>query len=278
MVLNSGFTPTATINGVAVAGFVATPAGAPVGPLVWGRGNGDGSLDVPTGQTLILIYRTTVQVIVNPGGLIENGVLADWTSLNDVNANERTGAGCPVITAPNDYCVGPVTATTIGTRPLLRFEKTVFNVTTGQSQPASPALLSAAPGDVLRYTLRVQNISTTPLNNFVLTDELDRLNALPMFVPGSLALTSVPAGADSSNTSATGGAGGTGLIDVRNLSVAAAGGSGDTVTRRVRSAPGAGHRQRHGGAGPGADDRGRGAAGEQRRPDPERRRESGHSR
>lgn len=228
VVLNSGFTPTATINGVPVAGFVATPAGAPVGPLVWGRGNGDGSLDVPAGQTLILTYRTTVQVIVDPGGLIENGVLADWTSLNDTNANERTGAGCPTITAPNDYCVGPVTATVIGTRPLLRFEKTVFNVTTGQSQPASPVLLSATPGDLLRYRLRVQNISTTPLANFVLTDELDRLNALPMFVPGSLVLVSVPAGADSSNSSATGGARGTGLVDVRNLSVAAAGGS-DTV-------------------------------------------------
>ena len=229
VVLNSGFTPTATINGVPVAGFVATPAGAPAGPLVWGRGNGDGSLDVPTGQTLILTYRTSVQVIVDPGGLIENGVLADWTSLNDANAHERTGAGCPVITAPNDYCVGPVTATVIGTRPLLRFEKTVFNVTTGQSQPASPALLTATPGDVLRYTLRVQNISATPLNNFVLTDELDRLNAAAMFVPGSLALTSVPVGADSSNTSATGGTRGTGLVDVRNLSVAAAGGA-DTVT------------------------------------------------
>ena len=32
VVLNSGFTPTATINGVPVAGFVATPAGAPAGP------------------------------------------------------------------------------------------------------------------------------------------------------------------------------------------------------------------------------------------------------
>lgn len=228
VVLNSGFTPTATINGVPVAGFVATPAGAPAGPLVWGRDNGDGSLDVPAGQTLILIYRTTLQVIVDPGGLIENGVLADWTSLNDANPLERTGAGCPTITAPNDYCVGPVTATTTGSRPVLRFEKTVFNVTTGQAQPAAPALLTATPGDTLRYRIRVQNISTTPLANFTLTDELDRLNALPMFVPGSLVLTSVPAGADSSNTSATGGAQGTGLIDVRNLTVGVAG-ANDTV-------------------------------------------------
>jgi len=228
VVLNAAFTPTATINGVPVAAFVAIPAGAPAGPLLWGRGNGDGSLDVPTGQTLVLTYRTTVQVIVNPSGLIENGVLADWTSLNDANVHERTGAGCPTITAPNDYCVGPVTATTIGTRPLLRFEKTVFNVSTGQSQPASPTLLAATPGDVLRYTIRVQNISATPLLNFVLTDELDRLNAAPMFVAGSLTLTSVPGGADSSNSSATGGAQGTGLVDVRNLSVAAAGGA-DTV-------------------------------------------------
>ncbi len=38
---------TATINGVAVTGFVANPATPSGTTLVWGRGNGDGSLDIP---------------------------------------------------------------------------------------------------------------------------------------------------------------------------------------------------------------------------------------
>jgi uncharacterized repeat protein (TIGR01451 family) len=49
----------------------------------------------------------------------------------------------------------------------------------------------------------------------------DRLNAPPAFAAGSLTITSVPAGADISNTNANGGAAATGLLDVRNLSLAA---------------------------------------------------------
>jgi len=228
VVRNTGFTPTVTINGVPLATFDPTPGGDTAGPLNWGRGIGDDDLDIPVGETLILTYRVTVQAIPDPGGLIENGVTADWTSLDDASPDERTGDGCPTITAPNDYCVGPVTATTTGIRPL-RFEKTVFNVTTGQSQPASPALLSASPGDELRYTVRIQNISNRPVANLRVADELDRLNASPMFVAGSLVLDSVTGSGFTNNTNPTGGTNGTGLVDLSDLSVAAAGGA-DTVT------------------------------------------------
>lgn len=68
LILDATFTPTATIDSVAVSGFIATPAGAPAGPLVWGRDNGDGSLDVPAGQLLVITYRTLVQVIADPAG------------------------------------------------------------------------------------------------------------------------------------------------------------------------------------------------------------------
>ena len=46
----AGYTPTAQINGVDVAGFVAYPIGAPGGPLVWGAGNNDISLDIAAGR------------------------------------------------------------------------------------------------------------------------------------------------------------------------------------------------------------------------------------
>jgi uncharacterized repeat protein (TIGR01451 family)/fimbrial isopeptide formation D2 family protein len=216
-----GFVPTATINGVPVPGFTATPAGQPNGPLIWGQGNGDGSLDIPVGQTLILTYRTTV-VIAN--GTIINGVVADWTSLEGQGPYERTGAGCPNVTAPDIYCVGPVSATTLGVQPVLTFQKTFTNVTPGK-QPGAVA----APGDMLRYRILIRNISTATVNNFSIIDELDRLNASPMFVPGTLNLVTVPAGASTSNTSPTGGSKGTGLVDIRNLTITAAGGASDTI-------------------------------------------------
>jgi uncharacterized repeat protein (TIGR01451 family)/fimbrial isopeptide formation D2 family protein len=224
LVLDSGFTPTAVINLTPVSGFVPTPAGAPAGPLIWGRGNGDGSLDVPVGQTLTLTYRALVQVVADPNGLIENGVLADWTSLDGVSTLERTGAGCPTITAPNDYCAGPARATVTGGRPIVLFQKTVVNATTGQN-PGS----NATPGDTLRYRLFVRNVSGFPLAGFSVLDELDQLNATAAFAAGSLQLITVPAGADTSNTNPSGGTKGSGLVDIRNLNLGVAGSATDSL-------------------------------------------------
>ncbi|MFW2373468.1 MAG: hypothetical protein ACN4GM_10145, partial [Gammaproteobacteria bacterium] len=103
------FTPTAFINGSAVTGFVPTPAGAPGGPLIWGHGNGDDSLDIPRNETLVLTYRVVLLNTVEPNQVISNSVWFDWTSLDsaslfETDAYERTGAGCPTVTAPNTYC------------------------------------------------------------------------------------------------------------------------------------------------------------------------------
>ena len=105
--------------------------------------------------------------------------------------------------------------------PVLRFEKTVINVTTGED----PGTV-ATPGDTLRYQLYVENLGDVAVSDFSIVDELDSLNAIPLFQPGTLNVTTLPAGADASNTDANGGASGTGLLDVRNLSI---GGLGETV-------------------------------------------------
>jgi uncharacterized repeat protein (TIGR01451 family) len=105
--------------------------------------------------------------------------------------------------------------------PILIFEKTVANVTSGDD-PASVA----TPGDTLRYSLRVENASTSAVNNFSIVDELDELNATPSFQAGTLNVVTLPDGADSSNTDPNGGAAGTGLLDIRNLSL---GGLGESL-------------------------------------------------
>jgi uncharacterized repeat protein (TIGR01451 family) len=102
--------------------------------------------------------------------------------------------------------------------PSYLFEKTVVNVTTG-ANPAS----TATPGDRLRYRLRFESLSDEPLNGLTITDELDRLNDPAVFEAGTLQLVVVPPGADTSNTDSTGGAKGTGLLEVGNLSLSGAG-------------------------------------------------------
>ncbi len=98
--------------------------------------------------------------------------------------------------------------------PIVIFEKTVANLTSGDD----PATV-AAPGDTLRYSLRVENAGGTPIADFSIVDELDRMNAIAAFQAGTLSVVTLPAGADDSNTDPNGGAAGTGLLDVRSLSL-----------------------------------------------------------
>ncbi len=108
--LYAGFTPTATIDGVPVAGFVGTPTGAPDGPLVWGAGNGDGSLDIAPGATLEVTYQVELIAPADETIALTNIIWVDWTSREGDDVYERTGAGCPTIVAPDDYCFGPASA------------------------------------------------------------------------------------------------------------------------------------------------------------------------
>ncbi|MGI9272112.1 MAG: THxN family PEP-CTERM protein [Woeseiaceae bacterium] len=105
--------------------------------------------------------------------------------------------------------------------PVLRFEKTVVNATTGED----PGTV-ATPGETLRYRLYVENLRDVAISDFSIVDELDRLNANPLFQAGTLNVVTIPAGADVANTDANGGAAGTGLLDIRNLSI---GGLGESV-------------------------------------------------
>lgn len=145
--LSGDYTPTAAINTVPVAGFVGVPAGAPAGPLLWGRGNGDLSLDLPAGAFLELTYRVVVLAPPDTGTAIANRVYIDWTSLQGASTFERTGAGCPTITAPDDYCFGPAVAIGNGTPapPPQALAK-------ANTQP------TAAVGEVFRYRVTVPSV------------------------------------------------------------------------------------------------------------------------
>jgi uncharacterized repeat protein (TIGR01451 family)/fimbrial isopeptide formation D2 family protein len=154
LLFDASFTPTALLNTVAVSGFVSTPSGVPGGPLIWGRGNADNSLDIPVGpgQTLVLTYRVIVQNTIEANFVISNSALVDWTSLNDTdpsNPFERTGAGCPLVSGTNTYCSAPAVAD-ITADNSNNIVKTVIDDT----WPASP-VGTLRVGDVVTYQLGV---------------------------------------------------------------------------------------------------------------------------
>ncbi|MBJ6801590.1 isopeptide-forming domain-containing fimbrial protein [Geomonas propionica] len=158
---------TALINGVAVSGFITTPAALANGAVDWGSQNGDASLDIPAGGTLVLSYLVTV--LETSGAPITNNVYVDWTSLSGSVTGERTGAGCPNAVAPNNYCSGPVSATVSSFDPTA-LAKTVVS-DSWSAAPGSGTDSTLRVGDTVVYNLAL-TLREGTTQNVVLTDQL----------------------------------------------------------------------------------------------------------
>jgi uncharacterized repeat protein (TIGR01451 family)/fimbrial isopeptide formation D2 family protein len=217
--------------------YVVSYAGEPSCTLRLTMQSADAAID--PGQRLIVNYDTSLDGdSVAALSLTNIAAATEWYSGDTAGAG-ATGAIRTYSGTLSDGTEGTPDEqdayTLITESPVLVFQKSVVNVTTGQA-PGS----SANPGDTLRYTLHVENISPVTLPDFSIVDELDALNASPLFVPGSLNIVSaLPAGADSSHTDAKGGANGSGILDIRNLSLDAAGGANTSLDIRfdVQLAP-----------------------------------------
>jgi uncharacterized repeat protein (TIGR01451 family)/fimbrial isopeptide formation D2 family protein len=189
-------------------------------------------------QRLIVNYEASLDVdSVGDTTLTNVAAATEWFSAEFVASS---GGVVTRLTYNGDLTDGTVgildeqdAHTLITESPVLQFRKTVSNVT-------NPALgTSANPGDTLRYTLRVENISDVNLPDFAVVDDLDFLNDPGMFLAGTLTIVSTPPGADPSHTNPNGGIKGTGLLDIRNMSLDAQGGANDSVdiTFEVTLAP-----------------------------------------
>jgi len=193
--------------------YSLTYTGAPTCQLEFTTLTGAGRIG--PNERLIVRYRTQLDFNTQNGVTLTNVAAAiRWFDDNSSNVN-RTDYTRPLtngtpgtVDYEDDHSVSTILTSYF-------FDKTVVNLTTG----ANPAV-TAAPGDRLRYTLRFRTTAQA-LSNFRIFDEPDALNPLADFVPGTFALVSYPAGADISGTSATGGTKGTGIMDIRNLSLAA---------------------------------------------------------
>jgi uncharacterized repeat protein (TIGR01451 family) len=170
-------------------------------------------------ERLVINYRTRLDSDSQDGITLTNVVGAtQWFNDDDVNTDRvtytRTLTNGTVGVADHEDA-HTVTVALYG----FFFEKTVANLTSG----ANPAT-TAEPGDVLRYTLRLQS-TDVPLDDLAFTDDLGAMNPTVVFAPGTLALVagSVPPGADTSGTDPNGGTNGAGVLDVRALSLPAFG-------------------------------------------------------
>ena len=168
------------------------------------------------GERLVIDYRTQLDTDSQDGVLLTNvaGATA-WEPEDGDPQYRRTLTDGTVGTGDHEDA-----HTVTVELPELRFEKSVMNVTTGQNPGTN-----ATQRDTLRYRLYIENLSNVAIDDFSLVDELDALNADPSFVPGTLNVVSLPGGAVD-NSDPNGGAAGTGLLDIDNLSI---GGLGDSV-------------------------------------------------
>ena len=177
-------------------------------------------------ERLVISYRAQVDADAQNGTVLTNVAGATrWLNPGNVIFTRVMTDGTPTVMDHEDaYSV------TVD-QPQLKFDKTVTDVTSGQN-PAT----HATPGDTLRYRIRIENLATDPLPNFSLRDELGRLNTSAVYVPGTLNVVTLPAGADASNTNPSGGVNNSGVVDIRNLSL---GGQGTFVVIEydVRLAP-----------------------------------------
>jgi len=171
---------------------------------------------IGVGERLMIAYRTQLDVDSQDGITLTNVAGAiQWFNADASTEYRRTLTDGSVGVGDHE----DAHSVTVDL-PVLRFEKTVMNVTTGED----PGTV-ATPGDTLRYRLYVENLGNVPISNFWIVDELDSLNANPSFQAGTLNVVTLPAGADAGNTDANGGAAGNGLLDVRNLSIGGLGAS-----------------------------------------------------
>ena len=182
---------------------------------------------IGVGERMMIMYRTQLDEDTQDGAALTNIAGAtQWFTEDRLTEYRRTLTdGTPGVGDHEDEHTVSVNL------PAIRFEKTVTNVTTGED----PGTV-ATPGDTLRYSLYVENLSNVAVSDFRILDELDELNANPAFLPNTLSVVTLPAGADASNSDGAGGTAGTGLLDVRNLSI---GGLGESVLVEfeVRLAP-----------------------------------------
>jgi uncharacterized repeat protein (TIGR01451 family)/fimbrial isopeptide formation D2 family protein len=179
----------------------------PVLPLVAGTHYDTGFTMSGADPRCEFVFTLKAPTVVAPGQriIVTYSVELDADNIHDSTLTNIAGATQwlstdPAATVYHTY-VGDLTDGTVGIidhqdaytvtvqGALLTAQKTVDNLTTGQSGA------NASPGDRLRYTITIENTTDIPLSSFLLVDDIDGLNGLPMFQPGLIENVGIPVGA-----------------------------------------------------------------------------------
>ncbi|MCK4586286.1 MAG: isopeptide-forming domain-containing fimbrial protein, partial [Gammaproteobacteria bacterium] len=186
---------------------------------------------IPADNRLIITYDINLDVdSVNNTSLTNVAGATEWFS-GDTAGVGATGEIRTYTRTLNDSVTAAAALdhedafTTVTESPTIQFRKYVVNTTTGQDPG-----VDASPGDVLHYRIEAVNVSPVDLPNFSIIDDVDGLNTPPVFVQGSLQNVVVTGSTYTSNTDPAGGTNFTGIVDISDLSMSAAGGGSDTVT------------------------------------------------
>lgn len=173
-------------------------------------------------QRLIVTYDASLDADTQEDTALTNVAAAtEWFSLDQSTPNPAARTYTRTLTDGTVDTLDHEDAhTLVEFTPTLIFEKTAVNLATGED-PAT----TATPGDTIRYRLRIENATDSTIDDFTIVDELDALNASPSFQAGTLEVVTLPSGADAGNSDPNGGAAGTGVLDVRGLSLAGLGDS-----------------------------------------------------
>jgi|GEM_PF-711832 len=152
-----------------------------------GSSNLTGVFDLPLGGSITFTYTAQVQNTVAPGQVLTGDLNVFFSSLNDANANERTGADVadPEDNTPpadgatlNNYAVG-ADATVTAVNPF-SVTKTLLNTTLGNDTSTDVVI-----GETLTYQLAVSVMEGTTSSLSL----VDTLAAGLSYIPGSVTIT-----------------------------------------------------------------------------------------
>ena len=154
-----------SVVGVAADNAIADPSIAGT-VLTWGLAASD--IDIAIGETVLVRYQVLVDSTATGGQTLTNNVVVQWSSLDGVDPNERTGADGEG-GAVNDYAIDtPATVSTI-VEDNTDFEKTIVSDSFGTGAESSDGITRV--GDTIDYALTLSlNNGTT--DNILVADTL----------------------------------------------------------------------------------------------------------
>ena len=202
---------------VAGADYALSYAGAPTCELTLQMLTPAAAID--TDQRLIVTYRTQLDADSQDGATLTNVAGAtEW--FDDESSNPDRVTFTRTLTDGTPGVVDHEDAHTVTVRAgaAICSRRRSMNVTTGDE----PGRRRPRRATGCATALRIENLERGAAHGpRISTSSIARHTpGRRLFQPGTLTLVTVPAGADTSNTSATGGANGTGVLDVRNLTAA----------------------------------------------------------